>query len=187
MFEKALIFLREQLNNYILLKTGVDGKIKLTPLLDGNGKVVVKDLGIVLVNLEEEQSMRNQNPFQVDKNGNYSKVNPEINLNIYLLIVANFGDKESDYRESLKFLSYVASFFQSRNVFTPGTHPSMDPLISRLAVDLVSLSFENQNNLWGALGTKYMPSLLYRVRMIRIKEDEVMSEAPPITQANLTD
>jgi hypothetical protein len=187
MFEKALIFLKEQLNAYLLLKTAVAGKITLSPLTDGNGKVVLKDLGIVLVNLEEEKTLRNQGVLQQGDDGKYKKINPEINLNLFILIAANFGDKENDYRESLKFLSYVAAFFQSRNVFSPLTHPTLDAAINRLVVELVSLSFENQNNLWASLGGKYLPSLLYKVRMVTIQEMEVQMEAPPITEANLFD
>ena len=187
MIEKSLIFLKNRINAYLKLKTGEDNKINLTNLTDDNGKTIIKDIGFSLVNVEEERIFKNQNPPVKNIDGSYSTVNPEVNLNLYVLVSANFGDKETDYRESLKFLSYVVTFFQARNVFTPQNSPELDPAITKLTVELQNISFEAQNNLWASLGAKYMPSVLYKLRMITIQEMEVKSEAPPVTEANLYD
>jgi hypothetical protein len=187
MIEQTLVFLKTQLNAYLKLKTGEENKLSLTPLTDNAGKTVLKDLGIVLVNIEEERMLRNQEPFQPSGDGSFIKVNPELNLNLFILVAANFGDKENDYRESLKFLAHVATFFQSRNVFTPANSPQLDSKIKRLVVELVSLSFESQNNLWASFGVSYLPSLLYKIRMVSLQETEIQMEAPPITEANLFD
>ena len=37
-----------------------------------------------------------------------------------------------------------------------------------------------QNHLWGALGAKYLPSVIYKVRMIVIQEALKADEQPPI-------
>ncbi len=187
MIEKTLVFLKNQLNAYLRLKTGEDGKVSLSSLTDSGGKTVLKDLGIVLVNVEEERMLRNQEPFQPGENGSFIRINPELHLNLFILIAANFGDKENDYRESLKFLSHVATFFQSRNVFTTANSPQLDENIRRLTIELVSLSFESQNNLWASFSVSYLPSLLYKIRMVTLQEKEIQMEAPPITEANLYD
>jgi hypothetical protein len=187
MIEKSLIFLRNRINTYLKLKTGEDNKINLTNLTDENGKTIIKDLGLSLVNVEEERVFKNQNPPVKNANGTFSVVNPEVSLNLFILISANFGNKETDYRESLKFLSHVVTFFQSRTLFTPMNSPELDPGIQKLVIELQNISFEAQNNLWASLGAKYMPSVLYKLRMITMQEMEVKMEAPPVTEANLYD
>lgn len=185
MIEKALVFLKNQLNTYLSLKTGETDKISLVNLTDKSGKTLIEGLGMTLINVEEERVLRNQEVFQQNTKGKFEKINPELHLNLYLLFAAHFGDKESDYRESLKFISYVATFFQSRYVFTPSGFPEMEEGIRKLVAELYNLSFEAQNNLWASLGAKYMPSLVYKVRMISLQEKEVSKEAPPITEVNL--
>jgi hypothetical protein len=187
MIEKALVFIRNRLNSYLKLKTGEDNKISLTNLTDNSGKTILKEVGIVLVNLEEETSIRNQEPYRQGPQGSFEKVSPGLHLNLYLLIAANFGESENDYRESLKFLSHIATYFQGNGLFTPTSHPDLDTGISRLSVEHYSLSLESQNNLWASLGAKYLPSLVYKIRMICLKEEEISMVAPPVTEVNLFD
>lgn len=187
MIDAALAFLQGQLNKYLKLKTGDDGVVHLTNLTNDSGKVVLDEVGMMLVNLEEEKMMRNQNPYQPGPDGSFEKVSPEVNLNLTVLFAANFGESEEDYLEGLHDLSLVGTFFQSRNMFTPRTHPDLDPGIARLVVELQSLTFEQQSQLWSYLGGGYFPSLIYKVRMVTLQEKEIQSAAPPITEVNLFD
>ena len=51
--------------------------------------------------------------------------------------------------------------------FDKADYPDLDP-IEYLIVELYSLSFEQQNQLWASLGGKYMPSVVYKVRLVVI-------------------
>jgi hypothetical protein len=129
--------------------------------------------------------MKNQNLYRETPQGTIAKSDPKIMVNLYVLISANFGDDEFAYRESLKFISYVISFFQSHHVFVPSAYPELDGQIDRLSTELCSLSFEQQNNLWGSLGAKLMASVMYKIKLLAIYDDNIKMEAPPITEANL--
>ena len=37
-------------------------------------------------------------------------------------------------------------------------------------MELVSPTFEQQNHIWGGMGAKYLPSVLYKVRMLVYRE-----------------
>lgn len=187
MIDATLAFLQSQLNTYLKLKTGNEGVVHLTNLTNDTGKVILDEVGMMLVNLEEEKMMRNQNTYQTGPDGSYEKVRPEVNLNLTVLFAANFGESEEDYLEGLHDLSLVGTFFQSRNIFTPGTHPDLDAGIARLVVELQSLTFEQQGQLWSYLGGNYFPSLVYKVRMVTLQEKEIQSVAPPVTEVNLFD
>ena len=48
-------------------------------------------------------------------------------------------------------------------------------VIEKLIVEMISLTFEQQNHMWGTLGAKYLPSVLYKVRMLVVQRS---AEAP---------
>lgn len=185
MLEKVLFFLRNQVNRYLKLKTGSEDKLILSRILDKDGKLLVTDLGMTLVNIEEESTMRNMPFYKETPQGTMAKINPEVMVNLYVLFTANFSDDEFGYRESLKFISRIISFFQVNRVFTPKLFPELDPSIEKISAELFSMNFEQQNHLWGALGAKSMTSVMYKLRVIAISEDEIKMEAPPITRAEL--
>jgi len=180
MVDKALYFLRQELNTYLKLKTGDDNKVNLTAIVDQTGRAVVPDtsIGMMMVNVEEERMYRSQAPQTVINNGQYAFANPELKLNIYVVFAAN----HTDHREALVLLSYVVQFFQSKNVFDNQTSPQLGDGIEMLMVDLFSLSFEQQNQLWASLGAKYMPSVVYRIRMLIINEGLASAVAPAVTE-----
>jgi Pvc16 N-terminal domain len=92
-----------------------------------------------------------------------------------------------NYKTALEFLSAALRLFQSRNVFTPVDTPSLDGTVERLIVELYSLDFEQQNHLWASLGAKYMPSIMYKVRMLTIQESQKSDEQEPVITINFSD
>jgi hypothetical protein len=47
-------------------------------------------------------------------------------------------------------------------------------------VELYSLSLEQQNQLWGSLGAKYLPSAIYKVRLVVIDRGLFGTNIPAI-------
>jgi hypothetical protein len=92
-------------------------------------------------------------------------------LNLYLMVAANFTARS--YPESLKYLSRVIAFFQQHPVFDRHSSPAMDAGIDKLILDMENLDRRELNNIWGMFGGKYMPSVLYRVRMVGIDSNSV--------------
>lgn len=90
--------------------------------------------------------------------------NPPAYLNLSLMVAANFTTK--GYPESLWYLSRVVDFFQQHSVFDHHTSPSLDPGIDKLILDMEHLDRRELHHIWSMFGGKYMPSALYRVRMI---------------------
>ncbi len=106
-----------------------------------------------------------------------------MHLNLLLL----FSVQLSTYFESLKRLSFIIQFFQHQNVFTPVAYPAMPAEVEELVVDLHTLSLQDMNNLWGILGSRYLPSVMYKLRMVIISEDFEQGEAGLITQISIND
>ena len=87
---------------------------------------------------------------------------PVLRLNLYVLLAANF----KDYKEGLKYLSFLLVYFQSHPSFTAQEFPGLDPRLEKLTLELLSLSFEQLNQVWAFLGAKQLPSVLYKVRLV---------------------
>lgn len=182
---QALSFLKNQLNSYLKFQLGNEyaNVVQISNPVgqDGSPPASAKDAVLLtLVNVEEEKIGKATGMQLKSVNGKDVRVSPEININLYLLISSN----RTNYEESLKFLSHVIIFFQGKHVFDKQNSPSLDFEITKLIVDLHTLSFEQLNNLWGAVGAKYMPSVLYKLRMITIQSDTILESPDRITGIN---
>lgn len=187
MIKEALGFLEKELKNYLSVKlnAGSEEVIKvgnIVKVIDGDGDTssnATRAL-ISLVNIEEDRLMKSPDNYRKSEDRIIYK-NPKVYLNLYLLITA----KQADYAEALKVLSYIIQFFQHKFVFDTQNSPLLDPKIERLVLDLHSLNFEQMNHLWGILGGKYMPSVLYKMRVVGIEEETEDASAEPIMEIDI--
>ncbi len=56
----------------------------------------------------------------------------------------------------------------------------------KIVVELYSYSFEQLYNFWSVVGAKYLPSVLYKVKTLRIQENAIQESGEPIEQIFLT-
>ncbi|HRN57340.1 MAG TPA: DUF4255 domain-containing protein [Agriterribacter sp.] len=144
-----------------------------------------------LVNIEEESTLKNNAFVKKELTGAAQYENPPVFLNLYLLITAcNKSADNNSYTDALERLSLVIAFFQSRNSFSAGgsvsggtaSFASEDLLQLTIRHEMYTLSFEQVNHLWGTLGGKQMPFVLYKLRLIAITERKVLREVPLIEE-----
>lgn len=177
MIDVALEFLRDQLNTSV--KAAGSPEAPVVNFLEGDkvGDSVGFALGtisLLLVKLEEDNALRPADPFaRITVNGSQERVRPDIRLNLHVLFVAHF----QDYTTSLQMLSKVVAYFQNHPVFTPANSPPLSPEIDQLVVELMTLPFSEQNEVWNALRTSYRPSVLYRVRMLVFRDAEATPQS----------
>ena len=185
MLDVALSFLSSELESYLGTHTGFDA-VHVSPsrLVDEAGKYVIgtNAVGITLINVEEERVYKEQVPSHTYVNGQHVVLAPELRLNLMVLASANF----QQYNEALKCLSLVMTFFQANAVFTVERNPTLEPRIGKLSVEIQTLTFEQLNQLWAFLGAKYLPSVVYRVRMVVLQDFAPLSVGAPITSIKTT-
>ena len=137
---------------------------------------------IGLVRVEEEPSLRNTE-HHVRAGGTTRYQEPAVFLNLYLL----FGFEFESYDASLMRLSQTIELFQSKRVFSADNDTVSNPFptdLEKLVFDFHNLNFEQLNHLWGVLGGAYFPSVLYKVRLVKIRSDADMP-APEITSIRM--
>jgi hypothetical protein len=137
---------------------------------------------VSLIKIEEDRISRSpDNYVRIDQQVIYR--NPPVYLNLDILFTANY----ENYKTSLLLLSFVIQFFQFQNVFTPQNSPDLPKGIEELIFDMKTLSLQDLNNLWGILGSKYIPSIVYKLRLIQISDPFTLGAAGVIKEIQVND
>jgi hypothetical protein len=174
--------------------SGDEGKVLLENLaegLDSNGGATRDRLVVSLVNYREEKALKNL-PTYVRNDAKLTAryENQPVYLNFLVLLTAT----HSSYEKAVLYLSRGIRFFQSKNVFTqdtvaPTTLLAAQPLnpldrleTFKLILDLYSPSLEEVNHLWGTLGGKQYPFVLYMLRLLDLKFEAIDHESGLITE-----
>lgn len=183
MIDKALEFLKNELDAYMKVWLGESADtVKLTQIVDSKGNSALKSrIGMTLINVVEERINKAQSRRATTVGDVTYFMPPEIKLNLLVLFVAQVSANRP-YEEALKALSGIATFFQSHPSFEADTHPALDAKIEALIVEMQTLDLEGQNNIWGAIGSELLPSLLYKIRLVTILEDKPDETGKPITE-----
>ena len=193
MIRAAVDLLVNQLNQYVQVNTTgdpvVSGNISFLESESGSGGGSVDSDKIVvsLVNVEEEGALKNGcNLRTIGANSFYE--NRPVFLNLFLLYSAHF----SDYPTALDALAQVIEYFQGNKTFDfqrtpPDSGFPGDPRTQELQVhlDLHTLTFQEINDLWGSLGGKQVPFVMYKARLLPLRARVPMEQARPIQRIDL--
>jgi Pvc16 N-terminal domain len=144
-----------------------------------NGHVVMS-----LVNLQEETTLKNGSNYRLE-NGRAVYQNPPVHLNLFIL----FSVLHNQHETALQLLSRIIEFFQSQKEISPIATPGTGFISKdiRVVLDLYSLTFEQLNHLWGTLGGKQVPFVLYRGRLVSLEAQKRQAEVPVISEMNLNE
>lgn len=203
MIRTALEFIKKQLDAYIVEREqdtanySTDNVVAMQSVIAPDGNLTVSDINhitVMLAGLDEERREGKRPHYQPTDDKQFIKLNPPIELDLFLLFIAH----KKDYGTALRDLSSVISFFQANPVFDEEKFPSLNSgvhepdkkpwqLIERLSFTLHTLSFEQQNNLWAMLGSKYIPSVVYKMKMITVFETKGKEKAKAVTEMNFVE
>jgi len=197
-----MILLREELIAYMAAQGDpVNVLIENIGLFETqNSQILTDNIILSVVNIEEESTLKNGRTFSKWPDGLARYENRPIYLNLYVLFTANFPGgvpPNNNYIQSLQRLARVIEFFQGKNVFTPATSPvTLPPELSdltnpaianlKLTTEIYTLTFEQINHLWGSLGGRQIPFVMYKVRLVMISEGTIRREVPLIQEIQTT-
>ncbi len=175
MIDTAISHLAGQLNQHLKSVFALnEDVVVISNILEQDGSLAANinnKIVVFLINVEHDTT-----PFR-QPSGNHSGANravvqyPPIYLNLYLMFAGHFTGK--NYPEALKFIANTMSYFQGHPVFDHRNSPDLDKRIDKLTLDIENLNLKDLGTLWGALSNKYLPSILYKVRMVAIDSQDV--------------
>ncbi|UXX77727.1 DUF4255 domain-containing protein [Reichenbachiella carrageenanivorans] len=170
MIHSAFSTVSNSVNDYFRNRfSTTEDRVVVSSLVNPDGTVAVTEpdrVIMTLVNIEHET---------IGPKGHISSKDL-LNLNVYVLFSASFS--EGSYLEGLRYLSGILSFFQANRVLSHSNTPDMEPGIDRLSFEIVKQDLQNMSHLWGAIGAKHLPSVLYKMRMVTIKDGAFSFDRP---------
>ncbi len=185
MIALALAQIAGSLNQSLRRGFGVaEDLVVVSSLLDQDGSVAAQAAGklsVFVVNIERDTLPLA--PARASSGTHAGLAPPPVCLNLMVMFAAHFTG--ANYAEALKLISGTIAFFQSRPLIDHHNTPDLDPRIVRLALDIENLGFGDLGNVWGMLGGKYVPSVLYKVRMVSIDAGQVSAEVPRIVRQDV--
>lgn len=180
MISQVLVFLKQRLNDDLKAKSGwmpdepSVGEDKVVFVDSEQMDPIIFKLGAVsllLINVEEDNLSRAPDPYsRIAPDGTRQSVKPDIRLNLYVLFVARF----KQYDISLSYLSFVIQFFQNHRVINSHDAPDLSERIEQLSIELITLPFAEQSEIWNALRTSYHPSVLYKVKTVVFSDEDIV-------------
>ena len=173
-----------ELDQSLRLQTpGASNLVVLSNLVDAAGAAVpdaADKVAAFLVNIEREDvPTRTLQPIDAGQD-RVGVLQPPVHLSLMVMFAANFSG--STYTEALKLIANTISFFQSRPVFNHSNTPALDDGIDQLSIEIENLGLSDLSNLWGVLGGRYVPSVLYRLRMITIDARRIEGQRRRVEQ-----
>ncbi len=182
MINEALQFIAQALNQALKNSFNADDDLVVANNViqtDGSIPPVNQNkIVLSLVNIEKETNKQYNHYNRALEGGIYSSGSPSEFYNLDILLSANFDD----YSESLKTLSVVIAYFQGHTSLTAADLSTIPQGIKKVDLEIERLVFHQMHNLWTAMGAKYQPSVLYKVRLLNIQSGQIRGTVSSIKQ-----
>ncbi len=78
-------------------------------------------------------------------------------------------------------ISRTIAFFQQNPWFSQETLPGLDPGVGKITLDLVNVDITQANYLIAMMGIKYLPMVLYRLRMLPFRSEQISTLVPAVS------
>ncbi len=182
MMDVALSFIKRVLDQYLMNAFQLaDSVVILNGLVDANGNMAHENKNRIVLSLIHLEWETNKAYFggQRREMELIHQINPPVLLNLDILVSAIFDD----YPEALKFLSHAIAFFQANPSLTRSRYPELPEAFSTLKIEIENSSYGKAFELWSALGAKYQPSIIYKVRHVLIQSGEIQTTSARATGA----
>lgn len=178
----ALECIRRSLDEYLFdPSANVPSKVVLSNLIDPNGKSVpgTQDkIVMILASIFHETTISTFTPTRQSENGDFVTKSPPLYVGLYVVFYANMT--HSNYEQGLSAISSTISYFQQNPSFTQQTIPDLNPAIERLTFEFKNVDLLDWNHVVGMLGVNYMPSVMYKVRLLPFDGRAIGGRVPAV-------
>lgn len=185
MINIALSNIRDLLNEHFKNEFSItENKVVLSNIVKADGSVTQNVDGKIvffLISLDEEAALKNSlNRTSGIENSSFAYKSPSLHLNMQLLFCANFDS--TIYIEGLSYLSSLIRFFQINKKIEIDLSTNSNHKKNRLSFELCKLDYAQISHLWSAVGSKLMPSVLYKVGMLVFDDVPLGRIIPSVTE-----
>lgn len=180
----ALQFIVSELNTYLQHRYQQQRDlIVLGPLVGSEGGATSAAANAIILsvtNISLDTVVRNQAPVR-SGGSNALQVRRPLELNIHIMLAAGL----QRYEAGLDLLSVAIGRLHDTAVFDRSNSPGLPQGLLRLAFSMLNVDYSQQSHLWGGLGAKYVPSVLYEMRMLTSDEGALTAAGRAVTGLDL--
>ena len=165
MLSQALTFLTKTLNQKLRESfTITEDIVIMNNLINQDGTQTMGNQNKVIlsiVDVDLDKKFRNEVSF---KKQDAEKVlyNNALNYTVTIILSSNIAD----YLESLKYLDASMAYFRETTVFNNNTFTEFPTNIKQITIEINSLNLRDKESIWAIIGTKYQPSIIYKMQLI---------------------
>jgi hypothetical protein len=169
MIYEVLQTLTDNLNVYFRTKLKIqEDKAELSAIVNQDGSIALQSENKVLVtllNIEKE-------PFSAS-----GQVigRQKLTLNIFVIFSCYFSN--SNYSEAIRFLDLIITYFEEN--YTLEAQNIYDGN-NKIKIEIETNNLEKVQNIWSTIGAKYLPSVIYKLRMIVVDSNSITTFAPAV-------
>lgn len=186
MIDVLLIHVRDLLNQYFRNQYGfTDNKVVISNLMDNSSAppVELEDrIVCFLLSLEEESALKNKSLRSGGGASGFLDKSSPLYLNLQLIFCANF--KSKNYLEGLNYLSQTLNFFNQNRTINPGNIPGFSKRVEKISFELCTLSYDNLSQIWSAIGSKILPSAVYKVGLVIFDDTPIRGITPAVSSTD---
>jgi hypothetical protein len=189
MIAQALTYISSKINTALFTPGGSPRVVPGNITAFNDNAFIDPNILLTLINIEEEVTLRNPDNY-IKRDLSVIYKNPPMHFNITVIFGAylpNTNNLDTNYSTSLAKIQKILGFFQRQNTFDTTNSPDLPAGIEKLVFDLVNMNLEHLHHLWSMLGGKYIPSVVYKMRMVVIDQALEAPPAPLISQIVIDD
>jgi hypothetical protein len=181
MIHNVLTVIAQQLNEFMRNELNLsEDMVVVNSLVDlkGDPNMQIENRVCLFLQRIEEEKVAKSGGFQANPG-----MAPPVRVSLHIVFAANFPDP--NYLEALRFISLVLEFFQGHGTFDRSNTPGLPAGLDKLTFDLADMDYQEMNNLWSLIGAKYIPSLVYKARMLTFSQDMIREDVPSIVKRSV--
>jgi hypothetical protein len=181
MIHNVMSVIAQQLNEFMRNELNLsEDVVVVNSLVDlkGDPNMQIENKVCLFLQRIEEEKVAKSGGFQSNPG-----MAPPVRVSLHIVFAANFPDP--NYREALRFISLVLEFFQGHGTFDRSNTPGLPQGLDKLTFDLADLDYQEMNNLWSLIGAKYIPSLVYKVRMLTFSQNMIREDVPSVVKRSV--
>ena len=172
MIYEVLQTLTDNLNVYFRTKLKIqEDKAELSAIVNQDGTIALQSENKVLVtllNIERE-------PFSAS---GQIVGRQKLSLNILVIFSCHFSN--SNYSEAIRFLDLIITYFEEN--YTLEAQNIYDGN-NKIKVEIETYNIDKVHNVWATIGAKYLPSVVYKLRMVVVDSNSISSFTPAVNSA----
>ncbi|AJP72399.1 DUF4255 domain-containing protein [Sphingomonas hengshuiensis] len=177
----VLEVIRHMANNYMQnIDRRADDWVVLTSTAyhDGSINEHAKDRVVMtLFNITRETIVSSFTPARAGEGG-FAIVSPPLHIDLHIAFMANFAS--NNYADGLAAISHILSFFQQVPNFNQANAPQLGPDVEKVTLEMESFDPVEVNYVMSMLGTKYLPSVFYKLRLLTFASPAMQARTFPV-------